>query len=272
MRCVSDAPYGMTGFRRVIVMLAMVLAAQLACAADAEIGAIVMHGKWGSPDRQVKSVADALERAGFVVANPEMAWSRRRLYDKSVEQTDTDVDAEIEKLKARGAKQIFLVGHSLGAAYALHQGTRAAFAGIVAIAPGHRPESPRLADALSGDVSKARELVAAGKPAEPVSFTDFNTGNRRERMNVSAASLVSYFDPAGPMNMGRNVREVKPETPVLWLVPAREEAGLRQGNLALYRQLPGNPKTKLGEPDADHLGAPAASTAMIVEWIGSVTK
>ena len=101
-----------------------------------------MHGKWGSPQHYVKGLADTLQRLGFLVANPEMPWSGRRTYDKSVEGTDGEIDAEITKLRNQGAKQIFLAGHSLGAAYALHYATRTAVDGVVAIAPGHRPVAP----------------------------------------------------------------------------------------------------------------------------------
>ena len=56
-------------------------------AACADAGAIVMHGKWGVPER-VSAIANALERAGVLVVSPEMPWPRRRAYDRPVEETD----------------------------------------------------------------------------------------------------------------------------------------------------------------------------------------
>jgi pimeloyl-ACP methyl ester carboxylesterase len=259
--------------RRTVAVLCgalLFVCAAIAHAANADIGVVVLHGKWGSPEGPAKPLANALEREGFSVVAPEMAWSRRRSYDRTVEETDAQVDAAIEQLKSRGAKRIFLVGHSLGAAYALHYAARADLAGVVAVAPGHRPENPRLAQAQADDVRKARELVAAGKPAEVISFTDFNTGNRRDRINAGAAAYLSYFDPEGPMNMARNVAAVKATTPVLWLVPTREEAGIRDGDMLVYKRLPPNPATQLAEPQSDHLQAPAASIAIIVEWMRRV--
>jgi pimeloyl-ACP methyl ester carboxylesterase len=247
-----------------------VLLFSIACcasAADGGLGAVITHGKWGSPDRLIDGLAAALEKEGVVVSSPEMPWSRRRNYDRTVDDADSQIDAEIGKLKARGAKRIVLIGHSLGAAHALHYAGRTAIDGIIAIAPGHRPEAPRFAAQYADDVKRSRELVAAGKASEMVSFTDLNTGGRRERANTSAASFVSYFDPEGPLNMARNVAALKASTPVLWIEPAREEQPLRDGLMVLYRKLPANPRTRLVEPDSGHLDAPAASVAAIVEWL-----
>jgi len=72
--------------------------------------------------------------------------------------------------------------------------------------------------------------------------------------------------------MTRNVTGVKPGTPVLWIVPTREEPGPRAGGLQLYKRLPPHPATRLVEPESDHLNAPAASAAAIVEWLRAVTK
>jgi pimeloyl-ACP methyl ester carboxylesterase len=250
----------------------LALACNAVFAAAGEIGAIVMHGKWGAPDRLVNSLASALEREGYLIASPEMPWSRRRQYDRSVADADSEIDAEIAKLKARGAKQIFVIGHSLGAAHALHYGSRAELTGVIAVAPGHRPEAPRFAQSFANDVSSARALAAAGKGNETVSFTDLNTGNRRDRLTASATSFLSYFDPEGPLNMSKNVAAVNAATPVLWIVPTREESPAREGVLMLYKRLPRNPATQLAEPEADHMQAPAASTKIVIEWMRAVSS
>ena len=250
----------------------LLLLAAAAAPAASDVAAIVMHGKWGSPVGQVSAAANALQREGYTVVSPEMPWSRKRLYDRSVEEADAAIDAEIGRLRADGARRIFLVGHSLGAAYALHYASRSEVSGVIAIAPGHRPEARRFAESFSNDVRKARELVAAGRPDEMISFTDLNSGNRRDRLTARAVSFVSYFDPGGPMNMTRNVAGVKTGTPVLWIVPTREETGLRDGGLLLYKKLPPHSATRLVEPESDHLNAPGASAAAIVEWVRAVTK
>ena len=248
----------------------MALACCSTFAAASEIGAIVMHGKWGNPGGNMTELVHVLEREGLLVSAPEMPWSGTRLYDKTVEGVDAEIDAEIAKLRERGAKQIFVIGQSLGAAFALHYVTRAAVTGIIAIAPGHRAESPVFAKMFGSDLSKARELAAAGKGEETISFTDLNTGNRRSTLQVSANSFLSYFDPAGPLNMARNAETVKPEVPVLWLVPTREEQPARNAVVAIYSKLPKNPRTRFAEPEADHLSAPGASTQIVIDWIREI--
>ena len=73
-------------------------------------------------------------------------------------------------MHGKGAKQIFLAGHSLGAAHALHYATRTAVDGVVAIAPGHRPESKVFMDLLANEIKKARVLASSGKGDEIVSY------------------------------------------------------------------------------------------------------
>lgn len=252
---------------RLVVALLLAFACQAGTAANGEVAAILVHGKWGTPEPLYGSIGRALEKEGYVVAAPEMPWSRAGSYNGTIEQADTQIDAEIAKLKAAGAKRIVLIGHSLGAAFALHYAGRSDVDALVAIAPGHRPESPRFAPLYAADVKRARELAAEGKGAEIVSFTDINTGNRRARMTASAASFVSYFDPQGPMNMGRNAEAVKASTAVLWMVPTREEPPLREGNLSLYKRLPQNPRTQSIEPDTDHMQAPQAVAPTVIEWL-----
>lgn len=256
---------------KLFAALVMTLACGAVWAAASDIGALVIHGKWGSPARNVDGLVRALESEGIIVRAPEMPWSRQRLYDKGVEGADAEMDAEIAKLRDGGAKQIFLIGHSLGAAYALHLASRILVTGVIAIAPGHRPEGIVYGAAFADDVQKARTLVANGKGDEPLSFLDLNTGNRREQVRASAASFLSYFDPAGAMNMADNMKRMKPEIPVLWIVPTREDPRSRPGYVNLYKNLPANSGTRMAEPDSDHLDAPDASTRLVIDWIREIT-
>jgi pimeloyl-ACP methyl ester carboxylesterase len=249
--------------------LFVLLVALTAHARGAEIGAIIMHGKWGSPERNVDELARTLERAGVAVSVPEMPWSGRRLYDRPVQTAIADTDTEVARMQNAGVKHVFIVGHSLGAAFALHYATRSVVSGVVAIAPGHRPESPGFSKLFANEVAKARELVASGKGDEPLWFNDPNTGGRRKPLRASATIFLSYFDAAGPMNMTRNASNVKPDIPVLWLVPTREEQPARDLVTKLSKTLPPNIGTRFAEPESDHLSAPNASSAIIIEWIQS---
>ena len=76
------------------------------------IGIVVMHGKGGRPDRHVKLLAEALERKGWLVANLEMPWSGRREYDVDVAAAEKEVTAALDGMRAKGAKKLFVAGHS----------------------------------------------------------------------------------------------------------------------------------------------------------------
>ena len=47
-------------------------------AASSEVGVVLMHGKWGSPQGMLPIARD-LEAHGYMVSNAEMPWSGRRL-------------------------------------------------------------------------------------------------------------------------------------------------------------------------------------------------
>src|SRR5690242_13411699 len=121
---------------RALLALVCLLFAGVCAAAD--VGVVVMHGKWGST-KLVQPLSDALAREGFIVSTPEMPWSGRRLYDRTVADANAELDAQIGQLEAKGAKRVFVIGHSLGAAFAVEYAAHApaaVVAGIVAIAPG----------------------------------------------------------------------------------------------------------------------------------------
>ena len=250
------------------------LALTLACgwATASDIGAVVLHGKWGSPQRAVDTLANALRDQGYGVSVPEMPWSRSRAYDADVAAADLQIDGEIAKLREGGAKHVFVIGHSLGANFALHYASRAPqpLAGVIGIAPGHRPESPFYARAFANDIRQAKALAAGGKSEQTISFMDLNTGNRSEAKRAAVATFLSYFDPEGPLNLARNARQLKADVPVLWLVPKGEDARLRDATVGLYAGFPASPRHKFAEPDSDHIGAPGASVPLVLDWIREV--
>lgn len=247
-----------------------VLAPPARPAETSAIGVVIMHGKWGSPARNIDGLAGALEAKGFLVTTPEMPWSGRRLYDKSADEAMAEIDAEVAKLRGRGAKRIIIAGHSLGAAGALAYASRNTVDAVVAIAPGHIPEGKRYVTVLGDSVKKARELLAAGKADQGEWFVDLNTGNRRDNIKVTPRSYLSYFDPDGPMRFSRNAAGVKGGAPVLWIVPQGEEHPLRDAVLRFYERLPASPRHRLLEPPGGHLAAPDNARSEIIAWIESV--
>jgi len=261
-------------FRNLIVSvlfgIAAIPAVPLAAADNGSVGIVLMHGKWGSPDKNIGTLASTLEGKGFLVSAPEMPWSRPRSYDKSADDALNEIDGEVAKLRGKGAKRIVIAGHSLGAAGALAYASRRTVDAIVLIAPGHVPESKVLAAKLAADVKKARDMASAGKGDETEWFLDLNTGARSASLKMTARTYLSYSDPAATMNFSRNVESVKPGTLVLWVEPLGEEPPLRNNLMRIFKMLPQGLDVKLVEPDTDHMGAPDRATGEIVNWIESV--
>lgn len=228
-------------------------------------GALVLHGKGESPDR-VAELVHALRLENVIVAAPEMPWSARRLYDRSVPEADAEIDAAIKGLREQEARRVYLIGHSLGASYAVRYGSRPGVNGIVAIGPDHTPENPRYINTFANDIRRARELIAAGRPRTVFEFFDLLWGNRRSRVTTSAQTFVSYFDADGAMNMTRNAQALRRDVLVLWIVPSGDPAA-RQSALDLYQRLPQNAGSRLVELPVDYSKVMSASVPTILGWM-----
>lgn len=264
----------MSALLRTILVVAMsVGAAALPLQALSEqprIGIVIMHGKGGSPNGLVAGLASGLAEKGYLVANVEMPWSGNRNYDASASAGEQEVAAALAELRGKGAKKLFISGHSQGGAFALHLAGRQAVDGVICIAPGGNVGGKVFREKLGDSIALARKLVAEGKGSERTRLEDFE-GRRGTYPIVTTPELyLTWFDPEGAMNMQRAARAASPNVPILWIVPERDYPGLKKANLPLFGVLPRNPFTRLYEPDADHVGAPSASLDEIVRWTTEV--
>ena len=264
----------MAGMVRLLSSLMAVfglIVAPLAVLAQAPaLGAVVMHGKGGSPARFVSDLADGLEAKGFLVANLEMPWSGSRTYDVDTEAADRQIEAAITGLKAKGVVKVFVMGHSQGGAFALHFASRSPVDGIVAIAPGGSVDGKVYLEQVGESLARARKLVAEGNGAEKQRFDDYE-GSRKNFTVVSPpAAYVTWFDPAGAMSMNRSLREFPAWVPVLWVSPTGDYPQLRKSSTHFYGLLPRNPLHRFVEPEANHLGAPKAALPDILAWAAAV--
>src|SRR5690554_1803560 len=181
------------------------------------MGVVIMHGKGGSPTRHVSGLASALQGKGYAVANLEMPWSGKRNYDVDVAVAEQEVDAALESLRARGAKTVFVAGHSQGGLFALHYGNKHDVDGIIAMAPGGDAGNQTFTGKLGPSVFAAKKLVAAGQGSKVEKFYDYEGTKGLQPVNTTAANYLSWFDPDGAMNQGIAVRNMKPGTPVLFV-------------------------------------------------------
>src|SRR3984957_21014054 len=110
----------MTVIRR--CFLSALAALLLACAAPRaalcldieDLGVVFIHGKGVWAGAFDGGLVALLHEAGAKVATPEMPWSFRRIYGGTYEDAMGEIDAAVAALRAEGATQIVVVGHSLG--------------------------------------------------------------------------------------------------------------------------------------------------------------
>jgi pimeloyl-ACP methyl ester carboxylesterase len=239
-------------------------------AQEGPIGIVIMHGKGGSPTRLVADLARTLEARGYLVANLEMPWSGNRNYDVNVSRAEEEVAAAVAGLRSKGAKKVFVSGHSQGGAFALHIAGTHAVDGVIAIAPGGNVGARVFREKLGGSVARARQLIAGGKGNEPARLDDYEGSKGTYPVVAIPAAYVTWFDPNGAMNMQRAARAANPQVPILWIVAKRDYPGLRTSNIPMFGTLPANPLTRLYEPDSDHRGAPSAAAEEIERWTREV--
>lgn len=254
-----------------LAVLAAAAAAPLSALAQGEpIGIIVMHGKGGSPNRYVSDLARSLEGKGYLVANLEMPWSGRLHFSLPVSRAEADVDAAVADLRGKGAKKVFIAGHSLGGAFTLHLAGKLPADGFIAIAPGGDVANPGYRKNIAGSIARAEQLAAEGKGNEPARLEDYEFSRGTYMIETVPAAYLTWYDLNGAINMGRAAKAANPRLPILFIIPKRDYPGLLKSSPSVFRMLPANPLTRLYEPESDHLNAPGASADEIARWTKEV--
>jgi pimeloyl-ACP methyl ester carboxylesterase len=258
-----------------LCLIALLLTVSFAARAECEssgIGIVVMHGKGGSPARHVAELASGLEANGVCVANLDMPWSARRSYDSDVRTAEKEVEAALDTLRSKGAKTLFVSGHSQGGLFALHFGNAHHVAGIIAIAPGGNVGNAMFAEKLGDSVTRARQLVAEGKGNGKTQLFDFESSKGLIPVVTTPAIFLDWFDPAGAMNQTEAVVHMAADVPVLYVAPTNDYPALIKVNPAMFAALPRNPFSKFYQPNATHIGSPAASLDEILRWTREVAS
>jgi pimeloyl-ACP methyl ester carboxylesterase len=196
---------------------------------------------------------------------PEMPWSGGRIYDQSYEAAMTEIDDAINQLRARGAKKVFVAGHSLGANAALHYATRTSVDGVLALAPGHVPDQRGFQDSLADSLQRAKNMVRDGKGDEKAIFDDNNQGERFT-VQTTAKIYLSYMDSEGPAVIPKSAAALKPGTPLLWVVGTRDGM-YKRGSSYAFDKAPPHPKSKYVVINSDHRGTPADARNEIIAWL-----
>lgn len=236
------------------------------------IAIVIMHGKGGSPTKYVSDLASSLEASGYLVANLEMPWSGRREYDVDVGAAEKEVQSALDTLRSRGAKKLFVAGHSLGALFALYYAGKHSVDGVVAIAPGGSVSTPVFREKLGESVELARSLVTGGKANEKTRFIDYEGAQGTYPVITTPVAYLSWFDPEGAMSLLKAAKAMNPRIPVLYVGPKGDYPILLKGKQVIFSALPPHRLTKLHEPDSGHLDAPYASRNEILRWTSEVAR
>lgn len=247
--------------------LMVLLAAPAAAAGLQGVGVVFLHGKgvWsGAFDGGIPS---ALAAEGAVTASPQMPWSVLRLYGATYDEAMQEIDESVAGLRSKGATRIVVIGHSLGANAAIgYAARRRGIAAVVALAPGHLPETEQMRARTASAIAEARTLAASGEksrhlwPDEVQGFPTYVT--------ASPAVYLSMFDPNGPAVIPKNAAALH-GVPLLWVV-GKSDPIFARGSAYAFERAPRNPKSRYLEVAAGHLTTPSVARSAVVEWVKSL--
>jgi pimeloyl-ACP methyl ester carboxylesterase len=274
----EGAPMPMIGYRRAraapritqlvarLIVLAFVvaMAAPLQAASLQGMGVVFLHGKGVWPGAFDGGIPGALEAEGALVESPEMPWSFRRMYGATFDQAMTEIDAAVAGLEAKGASRIVIIGHSLGANAAIgYAARRRVVAAVVAIAPGHLPETEEMRARTRDALAEARQMYAAGQQDRHI-WPDLVQGIPTFA-TATPAVYLSMFDPDGPAVIPKNTAALR-AIPFLWVVGDGDPIHRRGRDYAFARGAK-NPASRYIEVSAGHLTTALAARVQIVEWL-----
>mgnify|MGYP002725627975 CR=1 FL=1 len=240
--------------------------------AGEKVGVILMHGKWGTTKQKspVVVLGKSLSSSGFVVVTPEMPWSRTRLYDSDYEETMAEIDKAVAKLKSKGATKIVVGGHSMGANAAIGYGARRdGLAAVLAIAPGHVPESSDWKGKFAANVQSAKKNIDAGKGETKIKFTDINQG-KKKTLNIPSRVYWSWFAPDGPSPMQLNVKKLNPNAALFWVTGSKDGLHKRSGKSYAYDRAQKNGKSAYVVVNSGHGDAPQKGKSDIIKLLKSL--
>jgi pimeloyl-ACP methyl ester carboxylesterase len=250
-----------------ILCLLLLIATPVGAAGLQGTGVVFLHGKGVWTGAFDGGIPAALEAEGAVAVSPEMPWSFGRIYGATYEEAMREIDAAVAGLKGGGARRIVIIGHSLGANAAIgYAARRHGVAAVVALSPGHLPETAEMRARTGDAIIQARASAAAGERSRRI-WPDQVQGVP----TFATASPVVYlrmFDPDGPAVIPRNAAALR-GVPLLWVV-GQSDPIFARGREYAFAHAPRNPKSRYIEVWAGHLTAPRAARTQVVEWLKSL--
>src|SRR5499427_433839 len=250
-----------------VLCLLLLIATPLQAASLQGTGVVFLHGKGVWTGAFDGGIPAALEAEGAVAVSPEMPWSFSRMYGATYDEAMREIDAVVAELKGKGATRIVIIGHSLGANAAIgYAARRHGVAAVVALSPGHLPETAEMRAGTGAAIIDARAFLAAGDKSRHI-WPDRIQGIPTFA-TASPAVYLSMFDPDGPAVIPKNAAALR-GVPLLWVVGNADPIFARGRDYAFARA-PHNAKSRYIEVSAGHLTAPGAARSQVVEWLNSL--
>lgn len=238
------------------------------------VGVVLIHGKWGNPNGNTKSLGEALKANGYEVATPLMPWSTKRGYDKPYAEAIGEIDEIVGQFRSRGLSRVYVMGTSFGAngsiAYAAYG--KHPIDGVIAIAPGHIVDAPSSSKLFGQSLSVAQDMIKAGKGNEVASFQDVN-GKKQQNFDMTAATYVSYFAPNGMGSMSLSSKKVTQKIPLVVLLGGSHDYSASLGKGYIFSNWPEHPKSIYTTLDgAEHFTAPEFAIEPVLKWLSDQKK
>ena len=253
---------------RVTFALLLAFFAYPVFAASSEVGVVLMHGKWGSPQSMMPLTRD-LESRGYLVSNNDMPWSGGRMYDVDYPTALKGIEQQVRQLRAQGAKRIVVAGQSMGSNAAVaYASSGFDLDGLVILSPGHFPEGG-MGKRLGPSFDRAKKMVDENRGADSASFDDLNQGKQRS-IKMPAATYVSYFDPDGLGAMTKNINKLPKAIPVLMIIGTSDP--FYSESKAMFDAAPPHPASRYVALQADHFSIPKVAATELIKWLDSLPR
>jgi esterase/lipase len=249
----------------ILVALTVLCTTSLPARAQDRLGVVLVHGKAGLP-QQFTPMAETLAARGYLTEQPEMCWSRNRIYDRLYLDCLHDIDAAVGRLKARGATAIVVLGMSLGGNGALGYGARhPGLKAVITLVPGHAPEFISRRPEIAQSLEQARTLIAAGRGDVPTTFMDVNTRTTSFNFQVTTTPNIylSFFTPDSAAVMPTNAARLT--APLLYVAANNDPS--QRGRGYIFDRAPAHPLNRYLTVNSDHIGTPAAAREAVMSWL-----
>jgi pimeloyl-ACP methyl ester carboxylesterase len=251
-----------------IVLLCGAMAVGVATAnADSKVGVVLLHGKTGMPGQMAK-LSGALTSAGYLVATPEMCWSKKRIFDKPLADCLAEIDTAITRLKAKGAVTVVVGGTSQGGVAVLdYAAMHDDLLGVIALAPAADPLDPSKYPDLARGLQTVRELVAAGKGDVVVDLPDLASG-KTIKVHATPNAYLSFHGSDSPIGTLQGMQAaVLPRitVPLLWVAGSSDPT--QKIAPQAFASVPKNARSRLVNVAADHGGTPDAAADAVLDWL-----